>query len=122
MKKTIFIIGMFVIAASSCSKSDGRGPETGPGTDDLIDCTNVAATFTADVNLIIQTSCATNSGCHGSGSTNGPGQLLTYDQIFNARIAIRFAVTSGAMPLGSKLSTIQKNTIACWIDAGGLDN
>ena len=119
MKKTVFIITMSVMALVSCSKSDGRGPETGPGADALIDCTNVAATFTADVNLIIQTSCATNSGCHGSGSHNGPGELLTYNEIFNARIAIRSAVTSGAMPLGSKLSTIQKNTVACWVDRGG---
>ncbi|MBS1599885.1 MAG: hypothetical protein JST75_16785 [Bacteroidetes bacterium] len=117
MKKTILVFGILGVVIFSCTKNNGRG-DNGPGADPLIDCTNVAKTFSADVNLIIQTSCATNSGCHGNGSTNGPGPLLTYNQIFNARIAIRSAVTSGAMPLGSSLSTIQKNTVACWIDNG----
>ena len=116
MKKVIFIFGIFGIIIVSCTKSTERG-STGGGTPVLIDCTGVAATFAADVNIIIQSSCA-KAGCHGAGSRNGPGPLLTYDQIFSARIAIRFAVTSGAMPLDATLSTIQKNTIACWIDNG----
>jgi len=117
--KTISLILLFFCAIIfSCTKSTGRGDQ-GPTPDPLINCTNLASSFTADVNLIIQTSCATNSGCHGTGSKNGPGPLTTYEQIFNSRIAIRFAVVSGAMPLGSSLSTIQKNTVACWVDKGG---
>jgi hypothetical protein len=119
MKKTLFIFLIFGAIIFSCSKT--TRPSNAETDSTLIDCTGVAATFSADANIIIQTNCVI-SGCHAAGSTNGPGPLLTYTQIFNARIAIRYAVISGAMPLGSTLSTIQKNTIACWIDAGGPQN
>jgi hypothetical protein len=74
------------------------------------------------VNAIIQTSCATGSGCHGSGSLNGPGPLLSYLQVFNARSAIRSAVSSGRMPPNGALSATQKNSIICWIDSGAPNN
>jgi len=121
MKKILFIFGIFAVIIVSCTKSKGRG-DNGAQVDDLIDCNGVSATFSADVNIIIQTSCAAGSGCHDEGSTNGPGPLLTYSQIYNARIAIRSAVVSGAMPLGSTLSTIQKNTVACWVKHGAPAN
>jgi len=114
----MLIFGTIGIIIISCSKSTTDKVNGGGGNTTTVDCTGVAATFSADANPIIQTNCATNSGCHGSGSSNGPGPLLTYDQIFNARVAIRSAVLSGAMPLGGTLSTAQKNTIACWIDNG----
>ena len=123
MKRILFVFGMIGIVIISCSKSsektDGSNPGGGTTT---IDCTGVAATFSADVNPIIQTNCATNSGCHGAGSSNGPGPLLTFAQISNNKAAIRSAVLSGAMPLGGSLSTAQKNTIACWIDHGAVSD
>ena len=67
-------------------------------------------------------SCAFSSGCHGSGSTNGPGVLTSYTSVFNARTAIRSAVASGSMPQGSSLATNQKNSILCWIDSGAPNN
>src|SRR5437867_8206444 len=86
------------------------------------DCSGTAKSFSSDVDPIIQSSCATNSGCHGSGSNNGPGTLLTYADIYNARTAIRFAIVSGEMPQNGSLTTAQKNAIICWIDNGAQNN
>jgi hypothetical protein len=87
-----------------------------------VDCSGVVKSFSTDVNPIIQSNCATNSGCHGSGSTNGPGELLTYSEISNAKSAIRSAVISGTMPKNGSLTTAQINSIACWIDNGASNN
>ena len=87
-----------------------------------VNCTGVPASFSGNVNTIIQTSCATDATCHGSGSANGPGPLLTYTQISNARIAIKTSVANGTMPKTGSLTTAQKNSIICWVDGGGLNN
>ncbi len=99
----------------ACSKDNDTGAS--------LDCSTVTnKAFAADINPIIQSSCAFSSGCHGSGSTNGPGVLTSYTSVFNARTAIRSAVASGSMPQGSSLATNQKNSILCWIDSGAPNN
>jgi len=87
-----------------------------------VDCSGTAKSFSTDVNPIIQATCTTNSGCHGSGSNNGPGELLTYSEIFSSRSSIRSAVASGSMPKTGSLTTAQKNAIICWIDNGAPNN
>lgn len=114
MKRIIACLLFIIVIIAACSK--------GGGVVTTVDCTGAAKSFATDVNPIIQSFCATNSGCHGSGSGNGPGPLITYQQIFNARIAIRSAVASGSMPQNSTLSASQKNTILCWIDNGAISN
>lgn len=129
MKKRILVIliGFYVLA--SCSKSSsstggstgsGTGGGTGGGT--TVNCTGVAASFAANVNPIIQTSCATDASCHGSGSVNGPGPLLTYSQISGASVLIKNAIANGTMPKTGTLTTAQKNTIICWVNAGASNN
>ena len=81
------------------------------------DCSSTPKSFSIDVNPVIQASCAT-SGCHGAGSNNGPGALVTYSQVFNARSAIRASVSSGRMPKNGSLTTSEKAKIICWIDNG----
>ncbi len=124
MKKSILFIIAAVFITISCSKGgdDGGGGNGGGGGGGGVNCTGVAASFSANVNPIIQTTCATDATCHGSGSANGPGPLLTYTQISNARIAIKASVANGTMPKTGSLTTAQKNTIICWVDAGGLNN
>jgi hypothetical protein len=114
MKKTIIIATVFVYMIIACSKSKDITTET--------DCSGTAKSFVTDVNPIIQSFCTTNSGCHASGSTNGPGALTTYQQIFNNRSAIRMAISNGRMPQNSTLSSSQKSAIICWIDNGASDN
>lgn len=106
----VMAIGIYFI---SCSK-DGGGNNN-------VDCSTVAKSFSANVNPTIQSSCNVAT-CHAAGSTNGPGPLTTYTEVFNARTAIRSAVSSGAMPQGSSLTSSQKNSITCWIDSGAPNN
>ena len=110
-KKLIILFSVFILIMA-CSKNSNSF---------TTDCSTVKS-FTADVNPIIQSSCATNAGCHGNGSTHGPGALINYSQVFAARSSIRAAVANGSMPQNSSLSTAQKNNILCWIDAGAINN
>ncbi|HEX6845491.1 MAG TPA: hypothetical protein VF144_00870 [Chitinophagaceae bacterium] len=126
MKKSIVaILGAFLLIVS-CSKggddggSGGNGGGGGGGS--TVNCTGVASAFAANVNPIIQATCATDATCHGAGSSNGPGPLLTYTQIFNARLTIKTAVANGTMPKTGSLTTAQKNSIICWVDAGAPNN
>ena len=127
MKKSILVIIAAVFITVACSKGGdggggGNGGGNGGGGGGGVNCTGVPASFSANVNQIIQTSCATDAACHGSGSANGPGPLLTYTQISNARVAIKNAVANGTMPQNGSLSTAHKNSIICWVDGGGLNN
>jgi hypothetical protein len=112
----------------SCKKSDGgstggnnNGGGGGGGGAYTPNCTGAAVQFTANVLPIFQSSCAV-AGCHNSGSSNGPGALTTYAEISAAKTQIRAAVLSGAMPKSGSLTSAQKNSIICWVDAGGLNN
>ena len=122
MKKGIlFILAAFFMIAS-CSKSGGGDGGGGGGGGGSTTCAGVASAFAANVNPIIQSTCATDATCHGAGSANGPGPLLTYTQIFAARVAIKVAVGNGTMPKTGSLTAAQKSTIICWVDAGGPNN
>ena len=112
---TVLLVSLFVI--SSCSK---KGSDTNPNNNN-IDCSGAPKTFTVDVNPLVQGVCNMPS-CHASGSTNGPGPLTNYTQVFNARVAIKSAVGNGTMPKTGTLTTAQKNSIICWVDAGGPNN
>ncbi|MEJ8841362.1 hypothetical protein WG954_03140 [Lacibacter sp. H375] len=110
----------------SCKKSGGdttggNNGGGGGGTTYTPNCTSAAIQFSANVLPIIQSSCAV-SGCHNSGSGNGPGELSTHAQISAAKTQIRAAVLSGSMPKSGTLTAAQKNSIICWIDAGAANN
>ncbi len=126
MKKTILVIIAAFFIMASCSKGGdgggGGGGNGGGGGGGGVNCTGVASAFAANVNPVIQSTCATDATCHGAGSANGPGPLLTYNQIFNARVTIKTAVGNGTMPKTGTLTTAQKNSIICWVDAGGPNN
>jgi hypothetical protein len=112
-KITVCLTGIVVIIMA-CSKNNDVVT--------TVDCSGAAKSFATDVNPIVQSSCATSLSCHASGSSNGPGALTTFQQVFNARIAIRSAVANGTMPQNASLSASQKNTILCWIDNGATSN
>ena len=112
----------------SCKKSGGStggtnngGGGGGGGSTYTPNCSGAAIQFSANVAPIISSSCAIPS-CHAAGSANGPGQLTTYAEINAAKTQIRAAVLSGAMPKSGTLTTAQKNSIICWIDAGAANN
>jgi len=111
--KFSFAIAALLIFLNACTKN----PEISP-----VDCSGPVKSFTNDVQPVVQPSCATNPGCHAAGSNNGPGPLLNYSQVFNARSDIRSSVASGHMPLNGTLTATEKNAILCWIDNGAVNN
>jgi len=125
-KKKLFSTGLLLaftaLALVNCGGDKENSIDNPPpkGTD----CSSIQAKFTANVLPIIQGRCATNSGCHGSGSTNGPGQLITYAQISSNASAInQAAVVTSAMPkTGGPLSADQKAILKCWISSGAPNN
>ena len=116
MKQIFGLAACMVILVMACSKNSDKPGDTG-----TVDCSTITTKFSANVSPLITTSCA-KSGCHASGSTNGPGALTTYTQIFNNRVAIRAAVASGEMPQDVTFTATQKAIITCWIDAGAQNN
>jgi hypothetical protein len=118
--KTIVLIAITIIALptfiASCSKSN-----SGIGNPNTVNCDNVAKSFSVDVDPLIQTFC-NQANCHAANSTNGPGPLTNFIEIFNARMQIRQQVQAGTMPQNTTLTTAQKNTIICWIDNGASNN
>jgi hypothetical protein len=121
MRKVLFLmtgIVWCVVVFVSCSK----GNQVNNGGGGNLDCSTVTnKDFAAHVNPIIQTFC-NQQGCHDVASVNGPGPLTNYTQVFNARVVIRGAIASGAMPKNATLTTAQKNSIICWIDSGAQNN
>ena len=116
MKKIpVLVIGL-VLLMVACSKSNDKNNNS-----NTVDCGSITTTFAANVSPLILSSCA-KSGCHNAGSTNGPGALTNYTNIFANRVAIRAAVSSGEMPQDATFSATQKATITCWIDAGAQQN
>lgn len=95
----------------------GMGNNGDPG-----NCSSVPKSFATDVRPVIEAFCANGAGCHGLGSNVGPGPLITYTQIFNARTSIRSEVASGRMPPNGGLLQVHRNTIICWIDDGAENN
>lgn len=114
MKSPLSIVAVLavVLIAFSCSKDSGSGQNA--------TCTTTK-TFTNDALPAIQTYCAT-SGCHATGSSNGPGALTTYNQIYSNRAAISQSITSGRMPQGTTLPSVAYSNIICWINQGAANN
>ena len=113
IKRALTVI-IAICLVQACKKSDESN--------NPVDCGGSTKSFAVNIKPIVQTSCAFDADCHGSGSPSGPGPLLTYMEIFNARSEIRSAVVSGEMPKGATLTSAEKNAIACWIDNGAPDN
>lgn len=111
----LFAIIIVLLVLSGCGDSE----ETAAAT---VSCTGLELSYTTDVYPIVQANCATRSACHGSGSSNGPGPLLTYSQVNAARSQIKSSVASGEMPRDGRLTTDEKNTILCWIENGASNN
>src|SRR4030095_16797181 len=112
---TVLLVSLFVV--SSCSK---EGSDNNPNNND-INCSGAHNTFSCGVSPLVQGVCNTPP-CHASGSTNGPGPLTNYTQVFNARAQIRSAISSGFMPQDRTFTSAQKSAFICWIDNGAQDN
>jgi hypothetical protein len=125
MNKVVFVVFVSFSILFSCSSDNSTGPSTGPSTG-IVDCTAPAPKFGADVNPIIQTSCAL-SGCHDSGSRDG--DYTSYAGVKNAADngRLRSQIISGSMPpsntKGPKtLSQREIQQVICWIGEGAKND
>ncbi len=117
MKKKLVLIAICIpIIFVACKKGDSPAPGGG-GT---VDCSTVK--FSSTILPLISSKCAT-SGCHDATSSNGPGPLTNYAQIFASRTSIVAAVSANRMPQGGPpLSDTEKATLNCWISANAPNN
>ena len=120
MKKRITLLILAGICALNACYYDKEQLLIPPKSTAGSTCLNYS--FTNDVNPLIVSRCNSGSGCHGSGSTSGPGELITFTEIKNASAQIQSSVLAGRMPLGSTLTTAQIQIINCWINNGSLSN
>jgi hypothetical protein len=122
MKKHLVVAAISLAVMVGCTKKSesSTNNNNNNNNNNNVTCTGTKS-FASDVSPIIQNVCAA-SGCHNTSSTNGPGPLTTYQQVFNARTSIRTAVINGTMPKNGSLSADQKNAIVCWIDNGAANN
>ena len=121
MKKALVLVLFGLIIFLSCSKDNGGSGGGGGGS--TVNCATVTnKAFNADVLPILTSTCAINTTCHATGSTNGPGALTNWAQASANAAAIKSAVQSGRMPQTGSLTTGQKNSITCWVDNGALNN
>ena len=126
MTRTITLIAFILITialAVACSKETAsNGGTTGQPNPTSNPCDGNSAQFAQDIFPLIQTKCATSSGCHGTGSFNGPGALTSFQVIKDNASRIQNAVNSGRMPLNGSLSSTQLKQINCWVNSGSLNN
>lgn len=120
MKKILIFICLgllIVLVMSSCSDEDNMMVDMEPE-----ECTD-NLTFTADVEMIINSNCA-YSGCHVAGT--GLPVLTSYDdvkvQIENGRFEDRVLVRQNMPPSNAsgptELSEADLHTLSCWIEQG----
>jgi hypothetical protein len=110
----VFSLSIIIIGFNSCDK--GGGP-----VEPIDNCVGVAQSWAANVNPIIQTYC-NQATCHDVASSNGPGPLTNYAQVFSARALIKDQVANGLMPQNTTLTNAQKLTIICWVNSGAPNN
>ena len=132
----LFLYGCSDSGNSPTDPGGGGGGGGGTGVDTI--------SFASDVRPLLQNNNCLNSGCHGTGSSEGELTLgtATYSSVRNgsgtngsivvasdaSSSNLYLKVTSSPpfgsqMPVtGSKLSVTDQNKIRDWIDQGALDN
>jgi hypothetical protein len=118
MKKTIISLVTLTVLFGLGSCYYDKEEVLYPGSTDC----QLNAKFSANVNPIIQSKCATTPDCHASGSTNTAGPLTNFTQIHNLSAVIRGQIISGIMPKTGSLTPTELQTIVCWIDSGAPNN
>jgi hypothetical protein len=109
LKKYIYLFAL-IAGISACSKNGGSNNSCG------------TFSFSADVQPIINSSCATSSSCHAAGSVNSGGPLTDWAKVSAQSSKIKFQVENGLMPKVGLLTADQKNKIICWINSGASNN
>jgi cytochrome c553 len=106
--KKVFLILTLGVFFSSCLTNVDELEELDP-------CETI--TFSENVKSIIEANCVQ---CHGSGG-NVPN-LTTYSGISANASFVKAETSSRRMPQGGSLTNDEIAAIACWVDAGALNN
>lgn len=93
-----------------------------PGSTQAVDCSTVAAKYSANVSPIIIAKCATAT-CHDPATASGGLIFQNYSQVTDAldRIQAR-ATIEKTMPPTGPLSPAEINILKCWIESGAPNN
>jgi hypothetical protein len=78
---------------------------------------NTGTTYTAAIKSIIDTNCATSSGCHGAGASGKP-EFNTFSKVSTNASSIFSRANAGTMPPSGKINQNLIDQIACWIADG----
>jgi hypothetical protein len=113
MKNIFYSRAVFfmITALIACTKSDSNNTSANT-------TCNANTSYAATIKPLFNSTCNL-SGCHDNTSA---AALNTYQVVYDNTIQIRASVSSGWMPLGSKLTAAQKSAIYCWIDNGAKNN
>ncbi len=103
MSKLFILSTVFVFLFSNCKKNNTSASYT-PS------CSGTQS-YSINVAPLIQNYCVS---CHSN--------YASFNQVKLSSASIRNSIVSGSMPRGALLTTDQKNSIVCWIDAGALNN
>ena len=108
------------LSFASCKKDEADKPEP----PDV--CTQITATWTADVKNIIETKCAI-SNCHVAGNPVGAPVFADYNSIkakvddgtFENRVLLNRNMPPVTQP---PLDSATLDNLQCWFNAGALEN
>ena len=87
-------------------------------------CDTLQATYVDTTKILIDTYCATSSGCHGAQAFNGDftsyASMQAIGALSESKIGLRVATTnvSLVMPPGNPLPDSLKQVFACWANSG----
>jgi cytochrome c553 len=128
--KKLFLLALVVIGLCYCTKDKSVMPDNTPTSKAPITqelCDTTPASFSADINPIIQASCAT-PGCHNTTGAAGI-KLTNYSEIKSQAELNRFLSAikhksgfSNMPKSASKLADSNITKIECWINNGLLDD
>ncbi len=92
-----------------------------PGSNQPVNCSTVAAKFSANVLPLITSKCAIG-GCHDA-TASGGRIFQNYSQISAAKDRINArAVVEKSMPASGPLSAAEVSILQCWIESGAPNN
>jgi uncharacterized membrane protein len=112
-KKIVLIITLGVFFSSCLTNVEEPFVEEDPSAENP--CETI--TFSGNVKSIIDTNCIQ---CHAAGG-NFPN-LTTFNGVSSNAASVKSETTSRRMPQGSTLTNDEIAAIACWVDAGALNN
>jgi hypothetical protein len=93
--------------------------------DDLknLDCTPIAATYSANIKPLVTTECAASSSCHGAGTSNS--NYTTYaglKAVADDGSLEKKVIKDKSMPPSGALPIDNRKQIKCWLNNGSQNN